>query len=115
LPGASISLRIGDVFVFAVLNDSGSALGKLNETIQKITAPLTMLQARELLAKFYDRNLSFEQRPTYHSEINLWTGEYRITAEIPDDPRPELCGEITAFFVKEFWKVRLPIRRSCTT
>jgi hypothetical protein len=107
LPAASILLRIGGVFAFAVLNDSGFAVGSLKETLQKITGPLTMIQGRELLAKLCHRNMSLEPRPTYHSEINLWTGEYRITAEIADDvhliedPRPELYGEIIAFFVRE--------------
>jgi hypothetical protein len=107
LPGASILLRIGGVFAFAVLNDSGFALGSLSETLQKITGPLTVIQGRELLAKFCHRNMNLEPRPRYFSDINLWTGEYRIVAEIAadvhliEDPRPELYGEIMAFFVKE--------------
>ena len=71
LLGASVLLRIGGVFAFAVLNDSGFALGSLEETIQKITTPLTVILGRELLAMLCHRNLSLEPHPTYHSEINL--------------------------------------------
>jgi hypothetical protein len=107
LPGASLVLRIGAVFAFAVFNDSGFAVGSLKETIQKITGPLTLIQGRELLAKLCHRNLSLEPRPQYHSSINLWTGEYTIAADIPEDihliedPRPDLYGQIMAFFVRE--------------
>jgi hypothetical protein len=107
LLGASLLLRIGPTFVFAVMNDSGFALGSLNETIEKITGPLTRIQGRELLANLCHRNVSIEPRPQYHSEINLWTGEYNIKAEISDEvglnenPRPELYGEIMAFLSKD--------------
>ena len=107
LPGASVLIRIGQVYAFGVLNDSGFVLNSLAETIESITGPLTLVQGRELLAKFCHRNLSLEPRPQYHSNINLRTGEYVIAADIPEDirfiedPRAELYGEIMSFFVRD--------------
>ena len=107
LPGASILFRLGSVFALAVLNDSGFSLGSLQEMVKKITAPLTHLQGRELLAYFCHRNLSLAQHPQYYSDINFSTGGHHIRAEIPeqvtliDDPRPELYGKILAFLVSD--------------
>jgi hypothetical protein len=50
---------------------------------------------------------SFQPRPRYYSEINLWSGKYEIKGEIPevvrlnDDPRPELYGGILALLVRD--------------
>jgi hypothetical protein len=107
LDGASILIRIGPVFALAALNDSGFAMGSLGETLEKIAAPLTRIQGRELLAKLCHRNLSLEPRPRYHSEIDFETGEYHITAEIPEDVhliedhQPRLYGAIMAFLVSD--------------
>jgi len=107
LPGASLLLRIGGVVAFAVMNDSGLALGSLNEMIKKITGPLSFVQGREILALLCHRNLSLEPRPAYSSEFDPTTGEYQITADIPDnihlidDPRPELARRDHSFFVKD--------------
>jgi hypothetical protein len=73
----------------------------------KITGPLTLIQARELLAKFSHCNLNINPHPRYYSNVDLWTGEYIIAAEIPEeidvfeDPRPELYGEFMAFLVRD--------------
>jgi hypothetical protein len=107
LPGASIMMRIGGVVMVAVMNDSGVVLGSMMDIRGKITGPLTMLQGRELLAKFCHWNRSFEPRPQYVSNIDLLTGEYVIEAVIPEEvtlfeePRVELYGEILHFFVRE--------------
>lgn len=107
LPAASILIRVGSVIVFAVLNDSGFVVNGLKDVLRKIAGPMTILQSRELLAKFCHCNLSIEPRPRYHSNVDLWTGEYGIGADIPEEitlfeePRLEQYGEIMAFFVRE--------------
>jgi hypothetical protein len=104
---ASIMMRIGDVMVLAVMNDSGVVLGSMMEILDKITGPLTRLQGRELLAKICHWNLSFEPRPEYVSNIDLSTGKYVIEAVLPEgvtlfkEPRVELYGKILHFFVRE--------------
>jgi hypothetical protein len=100
-------MRIGDVMVLAVMNDSGVVLGSMMEILDKITGPLTRLQGRELLAKICHWNLSFEPRPEYVSNIDLSTGKYVIEAVLPEgvtlfkEPRVELYGKILHFFVRE--------------
>jgi hypothetical protein len=112
LPEASLLIRIGPVFVFGVMDDSGFAVSSLKETIAKVTGPLTKIQGREMLARICHRNISLEPRPTYHSRMNLETGEYTIGAEISndthliDDPRPELYGTIMAFFLENLLAAR---------
>jgi hypothetical protein len=107
LPGASIMMRIGDVMMLAVMNDCCVVVRSMMDILDKITGPLTMLQGRELLAKFCHWNLSFEPRPQYVSNIDLFTGEYVIEAVVPDgvtlfeEPRVERYGEILHFFVRE--------------
>lgn len=106
-PSASIMMRIGEVIVLAVLNDSGVVNGAMLDQITQITGPLTMLQARELHARFSHWNLSIEPRPQYASNIDFGTGEYFIEAVIPDgftlfnEPRVELFGGILHYFVRE--------------
>jgi hypothetical protein len=107
LPAASILIRIGSVIALAVLNDSGFVMQGLGDVLRKITGPMTILQSREVLAKFCHCNLSIEPRPQYHSNIDLWTGRYIIEANIPEEitffeqPRAEQYGDIMAFFVRQ--------------
>ena len=75
--------------------------------LEKITAPMTILQSCELLARFCHCNLSIEPRPKYHSNIDLCTGDYTIEADIPEEiaffehPRREQFGQLMAFFVRD--------------
>jgi hypothetical protein len=79
-------LSVGDVAIIAVLNDSGAVMNIAYEELQqKIKGPLSPLQLRELTAKLASINLQFEPRPQFSSDIDLFTEEYRIVAERPDE------------------------------
>jgi len=105
--GASIMMRIDDVMMFAVLNDSGVVNGAMRDEIAKITGPLTVLQGRELLARYSHWNLSFEPRPEYISNMDFQSGEYAIEAVLPDgvtlfeEPGVERYGKMLHYFVRE--------------
>lgn len=103
----SILIRIGEVFVFAVLNDSAFVFNLLKDTVERIAGAMTLLQGRELLAKFAHWNLSLEPRPRYHSLISLETGRYVIDADLSDDirlledPRWGEYGKLMAYLTKD--------------
>lgn len=105
LPGRSILLRLGDAAVIAVLNDSGAALGVLDQVFKAITGPLTRLQLRELMVRMAYCNMLLEPRPRFQSELDLNTEDYVISAILPhayslaDDPDSGLFGRLFYFSV----------------
>jgi hypothetical protein len=89
-----------------VLNDSGFVLRALREDLAAISGPLTALQLRELMVRAACTNIRLQPRPAYQSRLDLATGEYFITAEVPErfsieaDPGGRLYGELLDFSVR---------------
>ena len=67
------------------MDDSGFAINSMQELMHEVTGQLTEIQGREMLARICHRNISIEPRPIYPSLMNVWTGEYQITAELSGD------------------------------
>jgi hypothetical protein len=101
-------LTIGDVAVIVVFNDSQYSLGVVAEVdLPKIGGPLSQVQLRELAARFASINLQTEPRTRFASEFDKSSGEYRITAERPDqvqllDWDNDLFGRIMYSLTKDF-------------
>jgi hypothetical protein len=101
-------LTIGDVAVIVVFNDSQYSLSAVAEVdLPKIGGPLSPVQLRELAARFASINLQTEPRTRFASEFDKSSGEYRITAERPDqvqllDWDNELFGRIMYPLTKDF-------------
>lgn len=81
----TILLRLGDVAVIAVFDDSCAALNALQPLIERCTGPLSPIQLRELMARFAIANLSLKERPKFTSDFDLRTGKYLISTIRPDN------------------------------
>jgi hypothetical protein len=73
-------IRLDEMGMVAVFNDSGAAMSWFWQRLQKITGPLSELQLREIMVDFAYLNLSLRERPTYESECNINSEVCRITA-----------------------------------
>jgi hypothetical protein len=102
----SILLRLGDIAFIAVLNDSGAAFSLLKDEL-KLSAPLSPLQLREILAKVSTINLSLKQRPKFVSKFDAYADRYSISANLPDaleidDSYSSKYGEILHYCCREY-------------
>jgi hypothetical protein len=78
-------LSINDVAIIAVLNDSQAALSIAHQEFdRKIGGPLSPLQLRELTATFAAINLQVAPRARFISEIDVFSEDYNIRTERPD-------------------------------
>jgi len=92
-------LRMNDTAIFTVLNDSGATLTIVRERLEPIEGPLSPLQVREIAADLASVNVQLVERPTFSSEFNYLTEEYRMLAHRPhewslDGWEDEIRGEI---------------------
>lgn len=83
----SVLLRVGDVCIIAVLNDSGAAFSKFLPDLEKLTGALGPLQLREVFAHLAFINTKLKVRPQFRSRLGR-DGTYRIVGEHP--PQVEL-------------------------
>jgi hypothetical protein len=99
-------VRIGNVAVITVLNDSQASVSIYSEEeLRKIEGPLSPLQIREVTARLASINLHLAERPQFFSEFDTRTDEYRMLAKRPDslglNPwRDEDHGKIMHHFSK---------------
>lgn len=82
----TLMLRLDDFAVFAVFNDSGGAMNWFYQRYDRITGPLSALQARECMADLAFLNLHLEPRPAFRTETNLAAETSRIVAQRGDTP-----------------------------
>ncbi len=83
-PTRTILLRMDEIFVIAVMNDGGQVMAHMGPNwLTKITEGLTILQLRELFARFCHCALSLESGLTFHSGFDV-DDKYEITAKAPD-------------------------------
>lgn len=76
-------LRFDEIAILAVLNDSCAAGNLLSEMLQKLSAPLSPLQLRELLARMAFVNVNLDQRPEFYSDVDWLKEDYKIGARFP--------------------------------
>lgn len=101
----TILIRLDEIVIIGVLNDSCAVLNVLNHTLRRITGPLTPFQVCELFAITAHCNLSIKNRPVFFSEISTKDG-YQIKADLPQlefdlDKAGITVGELLYFQVKE--------------
>lgn len=78
-------LRVDDIAVIAVFDDSNACLSVIQDFIRKIKGPLSPLQLRELATHMAAINIHLSERPMFGSSVNVLTGEYEIGAERPEE------------------------------
>lgn len=76
-------VRLGDLGILTVFDDSGAAMNYFRQQLEKIVGPVADLQLREILVEFAYLNLHLKDRPTFHSEIDLVNEKCRIVATRP--------------------------------
>lgn len=79
----TILLKLGDVALVAVLNDTGGAMSYFFRKFEKITGPVSELQLREIMVEMAFLNLHMEERPLFYSEFDLSKQELRMVADLP--------------------------------
>jgi hypothetical protein len=91
-PGRTLLLRIGDIALFAVLNDARAVLQFRTEPEQaqlgyplltSITHALSPIQVRELMAELVYTNLRIQDRPIFKTVVDPITEQATIIAETP--------------------------------
>lgn len=83
IPGKGILIRLGEIVLISVLNDSSASLGFYKEELEKIRGPLSVMQYREILSHFAFINVNLVERPDYCTEISM-DGDVRIKAILPE-------------------------------
>ncbi|HXE89916.1 MAG TPA: hypothetical protein VNK82_03035 [Terriglobales bacterium] len=77
-------LRLDDVAIIAVFNDSQAALQIYSEELKRLDGPLSPLQLREIAARLASINIQLSERPRFFSEFDRISGEYKIVAYRPE-------------------------------
>jgi hypothetical protein len=87
----TMMLRLGRTAIFVVFDDSTGALSYFqNNMLDKITGPISELQAREIMVEFAMLNLHLKERPIYQSLCDTGKEEHTIIATLAE--KPELNG-----------------------
>jgi hypothetical protein len=80
----TIYLRLGETALFAVFNDPGAALNCFTPTLNRITGPVSDLQAREIAAELAGLNLHIKDRPSFQSKWHRTEEWIKVEAERPE-------------------------------
>lgn len=80
--GRGIFIRINDICLISILNDSFISINYLQHFFQKMKGALTPLQIREFFSRLVHVNMNLNERPIYVSTFDHNNG-YRIQARLP--------------------------------
>ena len=78
-------LRLDDLGLLAVFNDSCAAMSLFQPTREKIKGAVSEFQLREIMVQLAFFNLHLQSRPTFYSDFDLSQERYRIGAERPPE------------------------------
>jgi hypothetical protein len=103
----TILLRINDIAFLAVLDDSCAALNFFSGHFNRLSAPLSPLQLREVLSHLTLLNYKLKYRPSYQTKLDSKTRDFCISANMPEkleleDHTREELGEILYANVSEY-------------
>lgn len=110
----TIMLRIGDVAIVSVLDDSCASSYFFSPFIEKITGPCSPLQLREILAHMTLINTKLKYRPRFFTKFDRFTQSLSIHTELPEtmdmeDYTKEEFGQILYTKVSDYLgKVHCP-------
>jgi hypothetical protein len=84
--GQTMLLRMEDIAIIAVFNDSQASLTVFMEDMQKmIGGPLSPLQVREIAVRLASINIQLVERPKFSSELDVISERYKILADGPSE------------------------------
>ncbi len=100
-------LRLDDIAIVHVLNDSCAVINLHRDVLKKISRPLSHLQLRELTATFAYSNLDLKERPDFYSNFNHNSATCRIEANLPerfefDEFDTDIYGSIMIHCFKDY-------------
>ncbi len=106
-------LRIDETAIIAVLNDSQAAMTFFYEHLGKIGGPLSPLQLREIAVELASINIQLAERPSFSSDLNYLSEEYRMLAHRPnewyvDNWQLEIRGKILHHVCQDMVKNMMP-------
>jgi hypothetical protein len=76
-------LRLANVGLIVVFNDSCGATNGLMPTLERINQPISTLQLREIMTDMAFMNLSIKNRPQFMSQFDRNKEEIWLAAKIP--------------------------------
>jgi len=82
----TIMLRLDDICVIAVLNDSGACLQLFSKYLDRITGPLSPVQIREVYSNLAYINLGLKTRSTFATRLRGFS-QVSLVAELPKEVR----------------------------
>jgi hypothetical protein len=82
----TLMIRLNDLALIAVFNDSGGAMNWFEQKLSRVTGPVSELQLREIAVELAFLNLHLDPRPIFHSEIDKTNEVIRIVANRPPAP-----------------------------
>jgi hypothetical protein len=106
----TVYIRIGDMGIIAVLNDS-CAVSDMVEGRIKLERPPNLIQCAEILTEYQAASLHLKNRPTYRTELRPELGLFEISATFPESKEiaeynAPLRGEIMWFNLQPFLKAK---------
>ena len=82
----TMMLRLDDVGLLAVFNDSGGAMTFFSRCLKRITGAVSEPQLREIMVELAFLNLHLKLRPEFCNECDMENEKYRILAKRPKQP-----------------------------
>jgi hypothetical protein len=82
VPAQCAMIQVGEICIFAVLNDSAACQALFAPWLKKISGALTSFQLKEIFAHMVFLNMHIKQRPVYHS--GLTARGYEINVDLPE-------------------------------
>jgi hypothetical protein len=67
--GRTVLLRVGEIAMIAVLNDSGAVQTILHDSLRCLKGPLSSIQLRELMVRMAFTNIHLLHRPKFSSSF----------------------------------------------
>lgn len=105
----TVMIRIREIAIIAVLNDSGAIISMIYDRIFPKTPP-NACQLAEILSDFQAAALHLQNRPSYGTRIQVENSSFEIFANLPDKREiapydPAIKGEFLWLNVTPFGKV----------
>lgn len=106
LPGSTVMIRLDEICIFAVLNDSKLCQSLFHKYTERISGPLAAIQLREIFCHLVFLNTNLKTKPVYHSTVK--NSRYNIYATVPELPellniseRKSSVGELLYFYIQD--------------
>jgi hypothetical protein len=101
-------LRLDDMGMLAVFNDSGGAMNYFWQKLEKISGPVSKLQLREIMVELAFLNLHLKERPTFYTEYNVANEQCRIVGKRPKLDLADMDGQTRGQLLHHAVRFALP-------